>query len=259
MIKFWEIAKKNMMMQFRDKKSLLANFLIPIVFYGVIGFIFSGMDQTAQIINGNEINSLTLSSPGFLLYGVLSSLVGEIILITGERKTGVLKRLETTDMQGKDVTLGYLVSNTFMIAIQMSLGLIMLLLFGFKPNFAHLLSLVAGIIVVILLLAFILNAIALILAAILKTPEAASGTSWLILVPLLLFSGALFPLETMAPDMVDKVAWIPTRMAVLILQDLIINGMSFADSTIILKIVWIILEGIGLYYIAVKIYHRLTQ
>ena len=156
-----------------------------------------------QTTSGKKINELTLSTPGLLMYGILSSLAGAVILITSERKEGILKRLEVSEMLPKDVILGHLVSNTLMVVVQFAIGITVLSLFGFRPFPADIPSLLLGILITILLLSFFQNSLALVLAAIVKKPENTPAAIWMILIPLLTFSGAFFQLELLMPNLVQ--------------------------------------------------------
>lgn len=254
MTKFWDIAAKNLKLQFRDKKGGIMTFLMPIFYYILMGSLFGSMTSPET-----GANVLTLSTPGFILYGILSSLAGTFILMTSEKKDGLLKRLEVSRMQAKDMILGYMISNTAMVFIQFFIGLGILAAFGFRPIYADLPSLILGVLLTMLFLSFFLNALALILCAIMKRPENIAGAMWLFIVPMMMFSGCFFSLETLTPNLVPYVQWIPTRIVVLIFQDLMINAVTVWNSSILLNEFWLILEGLAVFWIGIKSYRHFVQ
>lgn len=210
-------------------------------------------------ISGKKINDITQITPGFILYGVLNSLTGAVILITTEKKDGTLKRLEVSEIEPRDMILGHLISNTALIILQFVVGIAVLSIFGFSPYYSSISSYVLGIVITILLLAFFLNALVMVMSGILKKPEAAVGGVIGILVPMLMFSGAFVPLDVMAPGLIPYVAWIPTRIVVIIFQELMLNASTAWAPKVLLQYLWLALEGILFFVIGNKMYRRFVQ
>ena len=250
---------------YRDSTSAVSRTIISSTLLGVIDGVVNYNPNAIKIeyiertISGEQISPLTLGTPGYLLYGILSSMTGGIILLTSERKDGLLKRLESSQITPGDILMGNMISNTSIIILQFLIGVGMLSLFGFRPNFHDIVSLFFGTLITILLLAFFQNALIFISSSILKTPEAAGGGIWLLLIPMMMFSGAFFPLELVTPGLIPYVGWIPTRLVVLLFQDLMINGLAFWHPSILLKFLWLSLEGLALFLLAVIMYRKFAQ
>ena len=227
----------------------------------VVNYNPTAKNITAEVrtISGQTVSELTNNTPGFILYGVISSLAGAVIFLTTEHKEGQLKRLETTEMQPKDMILGHLLSNTVIIFIQILIALLILSLFSFRPIYADPVSLILGIFITVCLLSFFMNTTAMILSAFFKKPDVAAGGVWMVMVPLMLFSGSLIPLEVMMPKILPYVAWIPTRIVVLIFQDLMLDAVSVWDPSIWLQFVWLALESGALYIVGNKMYRKFVQ
>ena len=256
---------ENITIYFRDSSSDVIRNIISSTLIGVIDGIVNYNPASIKInysedtISGIEINQLTLGTPGYLMYGILSALTGGIILITSERKEGLLKRLESSRMKPRDMLLGHLVSNTAIVFIQFTIAIATLSIFGFSPVFHDLFSLIFGVLITVFLLSIFQNALALIASSVLKTPDAAGGRIWVLLIPLMTFSGAFFPLEFVAPNIIPYVGWIPTRIVVILFQDLMVNAVSVWNTSILLQFMWLALEGIVLFFIGTKLYRNFVQ
>jgi ABC-type polysaccharide/polyol phosphate export permease len=162
-------------------------------------------------------------------------------------------------MQPKDIIGGYFISNTAMIMIQFGIGITVLSFFGFSPIYADPLSVVFGFIITIFLLSFFQNGLAMVISSVVKRPEATGGAIWVVLIPMMTFSGSFFPLEVLMPNLIPYVAWIPTRIVVIILQDLMINAVSISDPAILLQFLWLALEGLLFFWIGMKSYRQFAR
>ncbi|MBN2156321.1 MAG: ABC transporter permease [Candidatus Lokiarchaeota archaeon] len=228
---------------------------------GIINYDPTSIDITYEDIpiSGKVVSWLTQGTPGYLMYGMLSLLSMATILITDEKKSGTLKRLESSQMRPIDMLFGHIISNTAIVITQFLIGLGVLAIFGFRPVFANLWSLILGTLITVLLASFFLNALSLVAAAIFKTPDASAGGVWLILIPLMTFSGAFFPLEAVAPVLVPYTSWIPTRIVVLLLQDLMVDGIGLSDPSIWINYSWLMLWGGAMFTLGAILYRRFAQ
>lgn len=257
--------EKTIEIIYQDSTSEISRTIISSTIMGVINGIVNydpnavKIEHVEQTISGEQISQLTLGTPGYLMYGILSSITGAVILLTSERKDGLLKRLESSQITPGDIIMGHMISNTIIIMLQFVIGVGTLSLFGFRPIFHDIASMLFGILITVILLALFQNALAFVSSTILKTPEAAGGGIWLLLIPMMMFSGAFFPLELVAPGLIPYVGWIPTRIVVLIFQDLMINGLAFWHPSILLKFLWLSLEGLALFLLAVIMYRKFAQ
>ncbi len=102
---------------------------------GIINYNPSSVDlsYTDVPISGQTVSWLTTGTPGYIMYGMLSLLSMATILITNEKKTGTLKRLESSRMRPFDMLFGHIVSNTAIIITQFLIGIGVLAIFGFRP------------------------------------------------------------------------------------------------------------------------------
>ncbi|TFG18053.1 MAG: ABC transporter permease [Promethearchaeota archaeon] len=237
---------KGMMMAFLD---------------GIINYNPSSIDLSYEDvpISGQSVSWLTTGTPGYIMYGMLSLLSMATILITNEKKTGTLKRLESSRMRPFDMLFGHIVSNTAIVITQFLIGIGVLAIFGFRPIYASVWSLIFGTLITLLLASIFINALSLVAAVIFKTPEASGGGVWVFLIPLMTFSGAFFPLEVIAPGLVPYTTWIPTRIVVLLFQDIFVDGIGLLDPSIWLNFLWLTLWGAGLFTLGAFLYRRFAQ
>jgi ABC-type polysaccharide/polyol phosphate export permease len=250
---------------FRDSTDITAKQIIKgtmiALLDGIINYNPSSIDLSYEDIpiSGQAVSWLTTGTPGYLMYGMLSLLTMATILITDEKKSGTLKRLESSRMRAFDMLFGHIISNTTIVIMQFLIGIGVLAVFGFRPVFASGWSLIFGTLITVLLASFFLNALSLVAASIFKSPEVAAGGVWIILIPLMTFSGAFFPLEQIAPVLANYVEWIPTRIVVLLFQDIFVDGIGLVDPNIWLNFGWLVLWGAGMFVLGAFLYRNFAQ
>lgn len=208
---------------------------------------------------GQAINDLTYSSPGYLLYGVLNIMSFAMIMITTEIKDGQFKRLLSSRMKISDLLWGNIICNTLLTFIQIALGLGVLSLWGMTPYYANLGTFIGGTILTTFAISLFVNALALVLVPVFKTPDAAAGGVWLFLIPLMTFSGAFFPVEFMSEEIANAARWIPTRMAVLAFQSIMVNGLPLSDIKFWGNTLGCLGMGLALYLLGLYSFYRFTH
>jgi ABC-type multidrug transport system permease subunit len=209
-----------------------------------------------KAVNGKYLNNMTSYTPGLLMLGALLILISGVVWITQEKKEGLINRLESSEMEPKDVILGNLIVNTFFISIIEIIGFILLTIFGFKLISSNLVSVILGSILLILAYSMFQNGLTMVIATLVKKPEAVAGAAWGFMVPLGFLSGLFFPLELLSPGLIPYVTWIPTRIGVILFREILINNTSVLDLAFILPLIELILEGILFNYLAIKMYRK---
>ncbi|MFX0098448.1 MAG: ABC transporter permease [Candidatus Hodarchaeota archaeon] len=132
--------------------------------------------------------------PGLVMYATGMGTVSSAIMFATDKKTGMLERLDAMPTGRKNIFLGFIMSETVFITIQI------LIMFGvgygiLRVEFENFLSLLTG-----FLMAFLFGissvGIGIIIASFSKTPEAANGLSMLYVMPVFYASGTFFPFES---------------------------------------------------------------
>lgn len=215
---------KNFLRFIRDPITLLFLIIIPVIYYGLLGFIFGSSDP----------QGLTHSAPGFLLYGPMMVLSFALVVLTGEKKAGIYRRLASTEVKNYEVILSSIISNIALVFMQFGIGAIILAIFGWKLEVASFLDGFLGIAITMFLFAFFLLALALTFAPVFKKPEAAGGGVWILIAPLAMFSGVFVPVELLGEAIQNVAAWLPTRFAVVALENIMVKGQSiFYPETLV--------------------------
>lgn len=250
---------------FRDSteeitKNMLSSMLGNII-TGIINYNPSAISIQFQVdsVTGEIVNNITIGAPGYVMYGMLSSLAGAVIILTSERKEGLLKRLESSELKSSDMLAGHLVSNGIFVILQFAIGIVVLSLFGFHPIYSDLGSLLIGTALAVIVSSLFINSLALISAIIFKTPEAAGGGVWIIILPLMMLSGAFFPLELVAPILIPYVSWLPTRIIVVIFMDLFVNQINLLNIQLWINLGIVLLYALILFGIGIKSYQKFAR
>ncbi len=217
------------------------------------------LESNESTISGEVLNAITTGTPGYLLYGMMTIMSFATTLLTEEVKEGLLKRLKSTRMKNSQLLAGNLLANTFIVIFQFLLGIGVLAAFGFDPIFHSVATLLGGSLLNLFVISFFLNSLAFFLVPIFKHPEAAGGGVWIVLIPLMMFSGAFFPLELVAPILVGPSQYIPTRMSVLVFQGLYLDGYSLGHPKIWANLLGQIAYGIVLFVAGTKMFNNFSE
>ena len=160
--------------------------------------------------------------PGLVMYATGMGTVNAAIFFAGEKKTGMLERLDTMPTGRKNLFIGILLSESIFISIQ--LGIMFVVGYGFiGVYFESFLSLLVGFFVS-LLYGISSVGIGIMIASVSKTPETANGLSMMYYMPIIFISGSMFPFES------PIVYFTPPYWAKQIYMQLTVMGHGFNES-----------------------------
>jgi ABC-type polysaccharide/polyol phosphate export permease len=162
-------------------------------------------------------------------------------------------------MTNLDLLLGNLLVNLILVSIQIAVGLLIFYALGFNPFFNSIGSYIIGLILNTLVIGLFINGLALALTSVLKTPEAAGGGVWIVLIPMMMFSGVFFPLELMSPALAAAFAWLPTRMAVLCFQAIFVEGLSVLSTKFLTNFFGQLGAGLGLFALGLWLFGKFSS
>ncbi len=217
-------------------KSIIEN-LVSSVISEIINYNPSKIDLSYEVesAQGQIVNELTYNAPGYILYGAMTILSFALIVLTSEKKDGIFKRLSSSEAKNWEIIMSNIIANIVLVFMQIAIGMIILLAFGWNPVIYSITDAFIGVILTVLLFSFFILALALTLAPVFKDPDTAGGGVWIILIPLMMFSGIFFPLEFM-PETIQSIAgWLPTRFAVLIFQNLLLKGLPLSNPSTLMN------------------------
>ena len=166
----------------RQPATLFLNLLFPAVLTVTFGLAFRdpelGMDFTLMV-------------PGLIAYACIFTIMTVSQSFSTERQEGLLKRMNTTPMTSSEFMTSQLITNMLIAILQVVEVFIVASLIGFRP-----LSGLPGIVLALPVIAlFSLSSVGLglITATVSKTPEAATGVSFIFILPQMFF-GTFIPI-----------------------------------------------------------------
>jgi len=186
-MKFQAIAalvKMELKKFIRQPTNLFLNLLFPAVLTIVFLFAFTDPEM------GMNINSVV---PGLIVYAVIFFIMTIAQSFSSERQQGLLKRLNTTPMTSAEFMGSHIITHMLISIVQVVVVLTLAYLLGFKPN-----SGIEGILLALPVTAiFALSSVGLglITATVSKTPEAATGISFIFILPQMFF-GTFIPITS---------------------------------------------------------------
>ncbi|MGV9172544.1 MAG: ABC transporter permease, partial [Promethearchaeia archaeon] len=209
------------------------------------------LDYEVKSAKGQEVNQLSYSAPGYILYGPMTILSFALIVLTSEKKDGIYKRLSSSEVKNYEIILSNILADTLLVFIQLMIGCVILLLFGWSPVIFSFVDAIIGTILAVFLFSFFLLALAFALAPVFKDPDTAGGGVWVILIPLMMISGIFVPIEFFGDYMQNIAAFLPTRFAVLIFQNLFLKGLPVTDPSTLLNMGLLLIYSAGIFIIGV--------
>lgn len=183
--------QREMVRFYRQRSRVVGVILSPLVFWLVLGAGFGrsfNAGTTAQ-------NYLEYFFPGSLVMVVLFTSIFTMMSVIEDRQQGFLLSVMVAPVHRSAIVLGKVLGGTTLAAVQ---GLIFLMLapaIGIRLGWEQILLTAA----ITFLIAFALTALGFCVAWLLDSPQAFHAIVNLVLIPLWLLSGALFPMETASP------------------------------------------------------------
>ena len=218
----------------RQPTNLFLNLLFPAVL--TIVFVVAFVDPEL----GMSINSVI---PGVIVYAVIFLIMTIAQSFSSERQEGLLKRLNTTPMTSAEFMGSQIITNMLISIVQVTVVFTLAYFLGFKPD-----SGIGGILLALPVTAiFALSSVGLglITATVSKTPEAATGISFVFILPQMFF-GTFIPITSTTQQIAT---FIPSFYLVdalkMIFEGNWMNTNFFLDLTVI-SIVSILVVLIGI-------------
>jgi ABC-2 type transport system permease protein len=177
--------QREMVRFYRQKSRVVGVILSPLVFWLVLG---SGFGTSMRA--GGSTNYLEYFFPGALIMIVLFTSIFTMMSVIEDRKEGFLLSVLVAPISRSAIVLGKVLGGTSLAALQ---GLAFLLLapfIGVRFGFTQF----AMIVVIVFLVAFALTALGFCVAWTLDSSQAFHAIINLVMIPLWLLSGAMFPL-----------------------------------------------------------------
>jgi ABC-2 type transport system permease protein len=223
----------------RQPANLFLMLLFPAVLTLLFGIAFSDPEF------GMDINLLV---PGIIAYACIFIIMTIAQSFTDERQEGLLRRMNTTPMTASEFMGSHITTNMIIAILQVIVVIILAFLIGFRPNTG-----VEGILLALPIAAsFSLSSVGLglITATVSKTSEAATGLSFVFILPQMLL-GTFIPItETTRPI----ASFIPSYYMVDALT--LIFGGNWSNTRILLDIGVISIVSVAIVALGILLFRK---
>jgi ABC-2 type transport system permease protein len=233
------LVKMELKKSVRQPANLFLNLLFPAVLTIVFLFAFSDPEM------GMDVNSLV---PGLIVYAVIFFIMTIAQSFSSERQEGLLRRLKTTPMTSAEFMGSRIITHMLISIVQVVVIIALAYLLGFKPG-----SGIGGILLAVPVVAiFALSSVGLglITATISKTPEAATGISFIFILPQMFF-GTFVPLTSTTEQIAT---FIPSYYVVDALK-MIFEG-DWMNSNILLDLAVISMVSITIVLLGIILFEK---
>lgn len=191
------VWRREMIRFSRDRARMFSSLVQPLLFLFVFG---PGLGSLMHPASGGAVDFATFLFPGVLATSVLFTAAFSGISMVWDREFGFLREMLVAPISTGSIMLGKTLGGATVATTQ---GLVILALAGFV-DVPYEPLLMAELIMLTFLMAFLITALGLLLAARVKQVQAAMPLVQLIITPLMFMSGALFPLSGL-PRWLDAV------------------------------------------------------
>lgn len=206
---------------FRQKGRLLATIMTPLVFWMMMGHGFGSLFEQTYL----KMDSLTFFFPGILLMTLLFSSVFSMISVIEDRNEGFLQGVMLVPHAPTKIVLGKVAAASLWALIQAYFVLAFAPLIGLGLTF----SMVVQITVILLLNAFFLSLLGFFFAWYLNSVQGFHSMMNIVLLPLWVLSGAVFPVDSASAGMKILIKANPLHLAIEMLQEVFYVQYSFPN------------------------------
>jgi ABC-2 type transport system permease protein len=175
-------ARYSLLLFFRNRQSMFFSFVFPVLFLVALGYLFG------EGIGDGEIGFLLPGIIGMcILFSAINGTTGSMVRY---RTNGVLRRIATTPLTVFELNSSRIASGMIVVLASAAVSVLAAwLAFGAAPaiNVVSVAVLIAGSITFVCL--------GMVLAHLIDDPDSVNAISYLVIIPLILLSGSLFPVE----------------------------------------------------------------
>jgi len=219
-----------------DKGSLIATQAIPPIVQQVITLITDKNVspsplrlETAHLVKAKEMSAFEFMAPGMFTFASIFIIFMVAQSFVQDRENGMMKRIRITPITPTEFMMGQILSYAIIALVQAALVFTMLYLLGFRPNVN--LHTYAFTFFLLTVFSFSNVGFGLIVATIAKTPGAASGISFLFVLPQL-FLGT-FVGASLSSSVQVASRFVPSYYVTDALTSLFLRGAAITSQTVL--------------------------
>jgi len=196
-----------------------------------------GIDARVRVLYNPSLRQVNTMIPSLIAFVLLISTMSIMSqAVVRERERGTLEQMFVTPISRGDYIVGkvtpYLIASTIQMTTVAIVGR-----FWFRVPFN---GDVWVVLLGLLLFMFTSVGMGLLISLVSRTRTQAQQTVMFILIPSMVLSGFIFPVESMPPAIVPLTYFIPLRYAVIVMRSAFIKGSGFAD-------LWVELAAMALF------------
>lgn len=170
----------------RARLNIVVNLLQPLLFLLVLGV---GLNPVVGSTGG--VDFMAFVFPGLLGMSIVTTAISSAASTVVDRQFGFLRMMMVAPVRRSSIALGKILGGTLTATLQGSILLVLAPLVGVRMD----LQTLAAVVLVMLLLAFELAAFGVFVASFVKRIQSFSVAVQFLLLPMVLLSGAMFPLQ----------------------------------------------------------------
>jgi ABC-2 type transport system permease protein len=185
----WMVTRRELLRMKGDRTRMLAMLAQPVLFLFVLGNGLAGL--TSGSLGGVDFK--TFMFPGILATSTLFTAMFAAISVVWDREYGFLREMMVAPVSRTSIILGKAMGGSIVATFQ---GAIIILLGPFV-GVSLTVPLVIQLIVEIFIISFAITSFGLVLASRVKQMQAVMGIMQMIMLPLTMLSGAMYPLTNL--------------------------------------------------------------
>jgi ABC-2 type transport system permease protein len=218
-----KIVWQRELIRFKSDRMRIATSLVqPLLFLFVLG---SGLQQLSSA-STHGVDLKTFIYPGILCIAVMFTAMFSAASIVWDREFGFLREMMVAPVRRSSIVIGKCLGGATVASFQ---GVILLCL-AWAVNVPYSVTLVVGVLVLQLLLAFSITAFGVMVAARIKQMQSFMGVMQMIVMPMFFISGALFPVTNLPAWLAFLNRIDPLTYAVDPMRRIVFNHLDITDA-----------------------------
>ena len=239
-----------------DKGSMMANAAVPPIVEQVIAALVTGKNAITRSpvtvgaptqVESQVISQFAFMAPGMFGYAAIFLIMIVAQAMTGEREQGLLRRISVTPTTIGDIFASQVFSNMIIGAVQVAIVYAASSLMGFRPQGG--LPGIALAFLLVMILTTCSVGLGLIVATFARNAGAATGLSFVFVLPLM-FLGTFVP----APENVAR--FVPTWYVTDALTSILLRGAAVTSPSILLDVLTVSVASLVIMLAGVLLYRR---
>lgn len=200
-----------------------------------------GLDARVRVVFNPSMKAVNAMIPGLiatiLMISILSIMSQSVVR---ERARGTLEQMMVTPISRGEYLLGKITPYVVIATVQMSFVALIGRWWFRVPFNGNFLTVVLG----LTLFAFTSIGLGLLISLVSRTQHQAQQMAMFYLIPTMVLSGFMFPIESMPPEIVPLTYFIPLRYALVVLRGAFLKGAGIADLAVPLAAMAAIAVGV---------------